>query len=86
MRDERIPASIKSPLSLKADYANPRLYGGAGVIVGILSLVVGAVMLIAGQIGGSLSFKTGDYVGASFFLLLGAILFAVGYRTFTRAD
>jgi uncharacterized membrane protein HdeD (DUF308 family) len=50
MGGEGIPSSIKSPLSLKADYANPLIYGWASVIVGILALLVGiAVLAISGR-------------------------------------
>ncbi len=65
---ERIPDSVKSPLSLKADYADPHLYGGAAAIVGILGLVVGSGLILLGGI-----------VWGSFFLGLGAILFAAGF-------
>ena len=50
MSGEGIPPSIKSPLSLKADYANPLIYGWASVIVGILALLVGiAVLAMSGE-------------------------------------
>jgi uncharacterized membrane protein HdeD (DUF308 family) len=50
MSEEEIPPSIKSPLSLKADYANPLTYGWASVIVGILALLVGiAVLAMSGE-------------------------------------
>src|SRR3989304_9142835 len=42
VRDERIPEFVKHPLSLKVYYANPRLYGWGGIIVGMLALCVGA--------------------------------------------
>jgi hypothetical protein len=40
MNGEEIPPSIKSPLSLQADYADPLIYGWASVVVGILALLV----------------------------------------------
>lgn len=43
------PGSIKSPLSTKADYADPHLYGGASFLVGILGLVIGLVLLLLGN-------------------------------------
>jgi len=43
---EEIPPSIKSPWSLKADYANPLIYGWVGVVFGILGLVVGIVAFV----------------------------------------
>ena len=45
MSREEIPPSIRSPLSLKADYANPLIYGWASVIVGILALLAGIIVL-----------------------------------------
>jgi len=47
MSEEKIPPSIKSPLSLEADYANPLIYGWASVIFGILGLGVGIAVLVS---------------------------------------
>jgi uncharacterized membrane protein HdeD (DUF308 family) len=50
MNGEEIPPSIKSPLSLQADYADPLIYGWASVVVGILALLVGiAVLVMSGE-------------------------------------
>ncbi len=68
MAKERIPDSVKSPLSLKADYADPFLYGGAAAIVGILALAVGGGLLLFGGV-----------VSGGIFLGLGAILVVAGF-------
>ncbi len=68
MAKERIPDSVKSPLSLKADYADPHLYGGAAAIVGIVALVVGGGLLLFGGV-----------VSGGIFLGLGAILVVAGF-------
>jgi uncharacterized membrane protein HdeD (DUF308 family) len=50
MSGEEIPPSIKSPLSLKADYANPLIYGWASVIVGILAVLAGIIVLAMSRV------------------------------------
>jgi hypothetical protein len=49
MAKERIPDSIKQPLSVRADYADPYLYGGAAAIVGIIGLIAGAAYALLGN-------------------------------------
>lgn len=46
MSSSEIPSSIKNPLSLQADYANPKLYGWASTLVGILALLLVVPMLL----------------------------------------
>jgi len=46
MSSNEIPSSIKNPLSLQADYANSKLYGGASTLVGILALLLAVPMLL----------------------------------------
>ncbi len=65
---EPVPDSVKHPLSLEADYANPYLYGGTAAVVGVLGLVAGAVLLALGNL------VSGGIVGG-----LGAILFVAGF-------
>jgi uncharacterized membrane protein HdeD (DUF308 family) len=50
MGGEEIPPSIKSPLSLKVDYANPLIYGWASVIVGILAVLAGIIVLAMSRV------------------------------------
>jgi len=83
VRDERIPESVKSPFSLKADYANPQLYGWAPVIVGILALVVGTTLVIPNVLSGDVQVLWGFLL---FFLPIGLFLFGVGYWMVTRAE
>jgi len=46
MSSSEIPPSVKNPLSLQADYANPKLYGWASILVGILALFLVVPMLL----------------------------------------
>ncbi|HYM40741.1 MAG TPA: hypothetical protein VEY12_11485 [Thermoplasmata archaeon] len=75
MRDAKIPDSVKSPFSLQADYANPQLYGGAGMVAGILALAFAAVA----------AFLIGPVSGLAF-AGFGAVLFAAGLWMYRRAD
>lgn len=68
MPKERIPDSVKHPLSLEADYANSYLYGGAAAIVGVLGLVAGGVFLVLGYT------LSGGIVA-----VLGAVLLVAGF-------
>jgi uncharacterized membrane protein HdeD (DUF308 family) len=73
MSEEEIPPSIKNPLSLKADYADPSIYGWASVIVGILALLVGiAVLAISGE------------PTTLVIIILGGILFLAGFTVMKR--
>jgi hypothetical protein len=65
---EPIPGSIKHPLSVDADWANPYLYGGTAAIVGIVGLVAGGVIALFGNL-------TSGAILAG----LGAILIAAGF-------
>jgi len=70
-----IPDSVKDPLSMKADYGDPYLYGGVAAIVGIVGLVVGAAFLLLGNI-------TSGAILAG----LGVILFAAGFLVARRGQ
>jgi len=72
---EPIPDSVKNPLSLKADYADPLLYGGVAAIVGLLGLIVGGVLLLLG------SWISGAILGG-----LGVILLVAGFLVARRGD
>lgn len=63
-----IPPSVKSPWSLQADYANPKLYGWASILVGIIALLLGIPML----------FISASASAIAVIVLLGAALVAVG--------
>jgi len=70
MSPEPIPPSIKSPFSLNADYADPKLYGWGSVVVGVLALVVGILASVI---------PTRYPTGMTLLLLaLGAILLIAG--------
>jgi len=83
VRDERIPEFVKHPLSLKVYYANPRLYGWGGIIVGMLALCVGAALAIWSVLSGAPQAVLGSLL---FFLPMGLILVLVGYWMATRVD
>lgn len=74
MRDAKIPESVKHPLSLQADYANPQLWGGAAILVGILGIAFAGVA----------AFIIGPISGLAFAGLGGALL-AVGLWMYRRA-
>ena len=46
MGNREVPPSVKSPWSLQADYANPRVYGWASILIGFIGLVLGIPMLL----------------------------------------
>jgi uncharacterized membrane protein HdeD (DUF308 family) len=46
MSKDKLSPSAKSPFSLEADYADPRLYGWASIVFGALALFVGVPMLL----------------------------------------
>ena len=70
---DRVPDSIKHPLSAKAGYADPFLYGGAGFIVGIVGLIGGLVL-----------FVLGNGTAAGYLSVLSAILILAGYLVARR--
>ena len=72
---EPIPDSVKHPLSMKADYADPYLYGGVAAIVGILGLIVGAAVLLLGSV-----------VSGAILAGIGAILLAAGFLVARRGE
>ena len=74
MATDRVPESVKHPLSLQADYARPKLYGGAACVAGILSLIAATAVLLVG------SWMTAAILGGFGFFLSG-----VGYWMYTRA-
>ncbi|HWM50662.1 MAG TPA: hypothetical protein VNO76_04850 [Thermoplasmata archaeon] len=76
MEKRRVPESVKHPLSLQADYANPRLYGGAAFVVGVVSLTVAGAVLVGGR-----SWPTAAILGG-----FGLFFAGLGYWTYTRAD
>lgn len=76
MSSSEIPSSVKSPLSLKADYANPQLYGGASILVGVLSLFVGIPML----------FISSNLSAVAFIIALGTVLVIAGVWMVKRGE
>ena len=74
MAEERVPESVKHPLSLQADYAHPKRYGGAAFVVGLLGLILAFAILVVE------SWTTAAIVAGLAFLLVG-----VGYWMYTRA-
>ena len=76
MNSREIPPSVKSPLSLKADYANPMLYGWASILVGVFSLFVGIPMLFISSNLSAVAVTTG----------LGIVLVIAGVWMVTRGE
>ena len=74
MAKERVPESMKHPLSLQADYAHPKRYGGAAFVAGLLGLILAFAILVVE------SWTTAAIVAGLAFLLVG-----VGYWMYTRA-
>src|SRR5437867_4721625 len=72
---DRVPDSIKHPLSMKADYADPYLYGGASVIVGVVGLIGSGVVLIVG-----------NRTAAGVLLALSVVLIVAGYLVARRGS
>jgi len=64
---------MRHPLSLKADYADPFLYGGASFIVGIVGLIGGLVL-----------FVLGNGTAAGYLSALSAVLILAGYLVARR--
>jgi hypothetical protein len=76
MAKDRVPESVRRFLSLQADYGNPKRYGGAAFVVGVLSLTAAGAVLVGGN-----SWPTAVILGG-----LGLFLCGLGYWTYTRAD
>lgn len=72
---DRVPDSVKHPLSRKADYADPYLYGGASVIVGVVGLI-----------GSGVVFVVGNRIAAGVLLALSAVLIVAGYLVARRGS
>jgi len=70
-----VPDSVKHPLSLKADYADPYLYGGASVIVGVVGLI-----------GSGVVFIVGNRTAAGVLLALSVVLIVAGYLVARRGS
>ena len=68
MASDRIPDSVKHPLAIDADWANPDLWGGAAAIVGIVGLIAGGLLALLGSV-----------VSGLVLLGLGAALFLAGF-------
>lgn len=75
MSKEPIPDSVKRPLSLQADYADPHLWGGTAFIVGILGLIAGLALLLLGNV-----------TSAAVLAGLGAILTVAGFLVARRGE
>jgi uncharacterized membrane protein HdeD (DUF308 family) len=71
MRDSEIPPSIKSPLSLQADYADPKLYGYASMFIGIIALIAGIfAMVFVSIISGVLVCAMGAFLTIAGYVLV----------------
>jgi len=81
MATDEIPSALKHPLSLQADYASPTIYGWAGILVGILVLVLAAVMMVVFVVASMVFLAV---VASMVFLAVGAIFVAVGYLILTK--
>ncbi len=75
MKGDEIPPSIKDPLSLKADYADPVLYGYASIFIGLIASIVGVFSMI--------SFST---IPGGIVCAMGVILFIAGYVLVKRGE
>lgn len=75
--EERVPSSIKNPLSATADYANPKIYGWASIVVGVLAVLVGLSMLFV---------MPGAAYPLSLLIGLGGVLLLVGRWMVRRVE
>lgn len=75
MTDSKIPQSIKSPLSLKADYADPKLYGYASILIGIIALLAGIPSMLFFSI-----------IFGGLVCVMGAFLLIAGYFLIKRGE
>ncbi len=75
MAKEPIPDSVKHPLSLRADHADPCLYGGVAAIVGVVGILAGLVLLVLGA-----------WLSAAILGGLGAVLLVGGFLVARRGD
>ena len=71
----RVPEDMKGPPSLKADYADRHLYGGASFLVGIAGLVVGLA-----------SVAFGNGIAGAIIAVVGAGLMGAGFWMARRAE
>ena len=71
-----IPPSVKHPLSLQADYANPKIYGWVSILVGFMALLLGIPMIFMSAGLPAIALITG----------LGAVLVVAGVWLVKRAD
>lgn len=76
MSSSEISPSVKSPWSLQADYANPRIYGWASILVGIIALLLGIPM----------SFMSASPSAIAVIVGLGAVLVVVGIWMVRRGE
>ncbi len=75
MSEEEVPPSIKSPLSLRADYADPLIYGWASAIVGFLGLLTGVITLAVSRSSATVVV-----------IIIGAILLLAGITLIVKGD
>ncbi len=75
MATDRIPDSVKHPLAVDADWANPYLWGGTAAIVGIIGIIAGGVLALLGNL-----------VSGVVLLGLGAVLFLAGFAIARRGQ
>lgn len=76
MSSSEIPPSVKSPWSLQADYANPKIYGWASILVGFIALLLGIPM----------SFMSASPSAIAVIVGLGAVLVVVGIWMVKRGE
>jgi len=76
MSSSEISPSVKSPWSLQADYANPKIYGWASILVGIIALLLGIPM----------SFMSAGPSAVAVIVGLGAVLVVVGIWMVRRGE
>jgi len=76
MSSSEIPPSVKSSWSLQADYADPKLYGWASILVGALALFLVVPML----------FMSPSLSAVAVIAGLGAVLVIVGVWMVRRGE
>lgn len=80
MSSGEISPSVKSPWSLQADYANPKIYGWASILVGIVALLLGLLF------GIPMSFMSANPSAIAVIVGLGAVLVVVGIWMVRRGE